>query len=187
MTVKNVLKITADLLGEKDVKDYLSGNVPDDSEYCKTTTALLKRCYDMVTDELACEYAPILYSEQLESKNGKIAYSAFTKNPLKILSVKDENGKKCCYKPFIDYLEVADGLKSVVYEYRPKIQTEDEEAIFSNYKTGEYTLIYGIAAEFCLERGRVNESEIWSNKYYQGLKGRLSERRNLKIPARRWF
>ena len=141
----------------------------------------------MVTDELACEYAPILYSEQLESKNGKIAYSAFTKNPLKILSVKDENGKKCCYKSFIDYLEVADGLKSVVYEYRPKIQTEDEEAIFSNYKTGEYTLIYGIAAEFCLERGRVNESEIWSNKYYQGLKGRLSERRNLKIPARRWF
>ena len=33
---------------------------------------------------------------------------------------------------------------------------------------------------------QIKESEIYNEKYMQALRGRLAERRSLKIPQRRW-
>ena len=187
MTVKKVMEIAADLLGEKDVKKYLTGKVPDDLNYCAETAELLKRCYDIITDELACEFLPVCFTETVECADGKAYYSDFSKVPLKIVSVTDENGNKCRYKLFIDYLETTCGKKNITYRYRPEIQSEDDEAIYASKSIGEFALAYGIAAEYCMHRGRTAESAEWGEKYYRSVKGRIAERRNLKIPARRWL
>lgn len=187
MTVNEILIIAAELVGESDVAVYLSGKAPQDAEYCKNTVALFKRCYDITVDELACEFFPLLQTEKVSAADGKIFYKDLLFTPLRIRNVRCENGEKCAYKLNIDYLSVNKPHVEIVYEYRPKKQKLTDTAYYTDGILGEYGLSYGIAAEFCLERGRITDADIWQNKYAAAVKGRLRERKNLKIPARNWY
>jgi len=186
MTIKGLLGIAAEMLGEKDVSGYLEGNVPDDSAYCEDTTALLKRCYDVVADELACEYFPLKKTECFDATDGQIEYSDFSEKPVGIESVCDEKGNKLPYKAVIDRLNVYGHKVFVTYRFKPRIKALDDDADFADGVIGEYAICYGIATEFCIERGRLSDAELWNGKYDRALRGRLAERRKLKIRARKW-
>lgn len=186
MTVAEVLYTAAKLLGENDVAAFLSGKVPDDSAYCEETSELLKDCYDRVNDEIACEYLPLLKSEVFLKTDGKIAYSDFFKKPVRIVDVFDLNGKKAAYRSLIDCLMLNIDGAEVVYEYKTDKQKLTDEAIYADGIIGEYVLAYGIAAEFCFQRGRVSDAEGWSDKYSYALRARMAEKRRLKIKARKF-
>jgi len=187
MTVKDIMLLSATALGEQDACLFLEGKAPSDSDYALETVNLLKRCYDMVTDEIACEFLPLTASERFTVVNGKIAFSSFKKHPIKIISVCDLRGKKCAYKLINDYLSVANGDVVVNYEYRPYLQNESDSALFADTVIGEYVLTHGINAEFCFARGRYGESQKWRDKFISGVTGRINKKSNLKISARSWF
>ena len=186
MTVKNVLCEAAKLLGESDVVNYLSDKIPDDAAYCEETETALKHCYDVVIDEIACEYMPLIYNEKLSAKSGTIDYSDFSKTPVRIKKVCDENSNKLPYRSFIDHLAVNCDYASVTYEYKPETQNGSDEAYYSNGIIGVYVLSYGIAAEFCTERGRIADAEVWNGKFASAMRARVAEKGRLKIKNRNW-
>ena len=188
MTVKEIIILTAEMIGEDEVVSYLSGGAPNDAVYAKKTAELLLRCYNYINDEIACEYFPQKYREEIKSINdGKIHFSNLEKTPFKILRVFAENGQKVPYKLINDYIKV--NKDSVVVEYLFKIpkETLDDESYFASTVIGPYTMAFGVASQFCIERGRVNESDIFQNKYMDALRGRLANRAPLQLPERRWI
>ena len=82
MTVKEVLGNAARLVGEKDVSDFLSDAVPDDRAYAEESATLLKHCYDVVVDELACEYLPLKKTESFDVSGGKIPFCDFSETAI---------------------------------------------------------------------------------------------------------
>lgn len=186
MTVKEMLGNAARLVGEKDVSDFLSDAVPDDRAYAEESATLLKHCYDVVVDELACEYLPLKKTESFDVSGGKIPFCDFSEKPIAIDCVKDGNGNKLAYSTIIDCLEVNARKVSVTYGFKPKPQDLADEAYYADGIIGEHVLSYGIAAEYCLERGRLSDAEIWNAKYAGALKARLAEKRRLKIKVGKW-
>lgn len=186
MTVKEVLCEAAKMLGETDVVNYLYDKVPENIDYCEETIAELKRCYNIITDEIACEYIPLETSEKFVVEGGKIEYSTFAKKPIRIKNVCGENGQKLPYKLFIGYLEVRADVVIVDYEYKPEEQSADDEAFYGNGIIGEYVLAYGIASEYCIAKGRIADAEVWDSKYINALRARVAEKRQLNIKARKW-
>lgn len=186
MTVAEVLYTASKLLGENDLASFLSGKIPDDAAYCEETAALLKDCYDRVVDEMACEYYPLLKCEKLQATDGKIFYSDFSEKPVRIVDVKDKNGKKATYRALIDRLAVNEGEVEVVYEYKIGKQKLTDAVVYADGVIGEYVLAYGIAAEFCFQRGRTQDADIWNEKYSYALRARLADKRRLKIKARKF-
>ena len=186
MTVKEVLGNAARLIGERDVFDFLSDGVPDDRAYAEESAELLKRCYDIVVDELACEYLPLKKTEEFVVTDGKIPFRDFSEKPISIDRVSDENGNKLAYSTIIDHLEVNAAKVSITYGFRPESQKLTDEAYYADGIIGEHVLSYGIAAEYCLERGRISDAEIWNAKYANALKARLAEKRRLKIKVGKW-
>lgn len=187
MTVKEILNHTANLLGEDEVCSLLSEKAPENSEYATQTLKLLKRSLDVITDEIACEFYPLKAMQTFEVNSGKIYYSDFLSTPIKIVEVVDKNNQKCPYKLVSDHLTTTNGERTVTYEYKPKPQSDDEEALFSNSIIGENILCWGMCAEFCFARGRYAESERWREKFLTGLSSRIFEREVKRIPQRRWF
>ena len=186
MTVKEVLCEAAKLVGESDVYNYLSDKIPDDTAYCEEGAELIKHCYDVIIDELACEYLPLKDKCAFAATDGKVMYSSFVKKPVRINFVYDENGKKLPYKAFIDHLSVTADKVIIEYDFKPGVQNITDEAFYADGIIGEHVLAYGVATEYCTERGRITDAEIWASKYNAALKARLAEKRQLKIKAGRW-
>ncbi|MBQ3571956.1 MAG: hypothetical protein IJA15_03920 [Clostridia bacterium] len=188
MTVKEVIKLTAETVGEDDVVSYLEGKECFDIDYAKKVVNLLIKCYNLITDEIACEYFPQKQRQDFNNiTDKKIPLSSLNKTPLRILRVFAKNGQKLGYKLINDYIEVNNSDVTVEYLFKIPKATEDDEAYFASTVIGPYVLAYGIASQYLMERGRIKESEIYNEKYMQALRGRLAERSSLKIPQRRWM
>lgn len=187
MTVKEILILTAKLLGEKQIVNLLTKQTCDDLESVSEDKEMLLSCYNATTEELALEYLPLEFCEEFNGiKDGKIYFSSFTKKPLRIVSVCDVNDNKVSYKIVNDSIEVDKKSVKITYEYRPQMQTEDEEAVFSDNIIGPFTLCYGIASLYCLQKGRHSDAEGFFERYFSAIKSRIAEKRKIIIPARSW-
>lgn len=187
MTVKDILRLTAGMVGDRDLYNYLS-----DLECCEVDQAQQNKqelliCYNAICDELACEYLPLVYSQDFTNvKDNKIYFSALEKTPLKIIEVTNKNGYKCPYKLVNDYISLQETAVTVKYEYKPKWQNENEESLFGKKIIGPFTLCYGVCALYLLQKGRMSESQVFFEKYISAVKARIAEKRKIVIPPRRW-
>ena len=189
MKIKEVIKLSAKLLEEKDVLTLLSGDVPEENAQAIEDKETLLCCYDLIRDELACEYLPLKKRELFSDiKDEKIYFSTFENSPLRILGVYDEKGEKVPYRLINDYVCVKKQRAFVEYNYRLNpIKSEEEECVYASGIIGPYCLAFGIASQFCAQKGRFNESDYFQSKYLEGVRARVAKRGNLKIPARRWL
>ena len=187
MTVKEILVLTAKLLGEKQIVNLLTRQTCDDLERVSEDKETLLSCYNATIEELALEYLPLEFCEEFSGvTDNKIYFSSFSKKPLKINCVCDLNDNKVDYKIVNDYIQVQKKAVKITYEYRPAMQTEDDIALFSDNLIGPFTLCYGIASLYCLQKGRHSDAEGFFERYFSAIKSRIAEKRKIIIPARSW-
>ena len=187
MTVKEILILTAKMLGEKQIVNLLTNQTCDDLQTVTEDKDMLLSCYNATTEELALEYLPLEFCEEFNGvTDNKIYFSSFSKRPLKIISVCGVSGNKLQYKIINDYIFVESKNVKVTYEYRPAMQTEKDEAVFSDNVIGPFTLCYGIASLYCLQKGRHSDAEGFFDRYFSAIKSRIAEKRKIIIPARSW-
>ena len=187
MTVKEILILTAKMLGEKQIVNLLTKQTCDDLQSVSEDKDMLLSCYNATTEELALEYLPLEFCEEFNGvTDNKIYFSSFSKKPLKIVSVCDLSGNKLPYKLINDYIYVERKSVKITYEYRPTMQNEEDEAVFSDNGIGPFTLCYGIASLYCLQKGRHSDAEGFFERYFSAIKSRIAEKRKIIIPARSW-
>ena len=130
------------------------------------------KCYNLVEQELATDYFPILEVDKFFNVDDKIYFKDFSRKAYFIKGVQDFRGDKVDYRINPEYIEIKKnydgGTFFVKYYYLPK-----EKGLYSTCTYGaEYISIlkYGIAAEYCLQQGNFELAKIYSDKYKERIK-----------------
>lgn len=208
--VSDVMLVCAKLLKNEALAAAISGertvnangwvgaeNSADSTETAASSTATEKtaeeredmlRVYNMITEELSCEYFPLYHEQTLTAQNGKIKLSSLKYPPLKIVSVREEASGNPINYGFSGGAITVESKNGVVikYTYAAQESAETDDFIFTP-APGKFVVAYGMAAQLCLENGLIGEADIWQNKYDSAIRGRVAERRTLKIKPRRWY
>jgi hypothetical protein len=183
MTVKNILKKIAAILGLNIDLDAADATENKDA-------ALLIKCLDLVCGEIAAEYFPSVYEEDI-SFNGKgfAVYSAFSKPPLYVVSLR-RNGQNVKYTAFADsiYAEnIANMRLTVRYAYAHEEISGLTSRIALNPAITERILVMGTIAEYCLINGMFNENVMYDARYRESLRATVRKKSELKIKPQKWI
>ena len=132
----------------------------------------LVSCYNLVEQELATDYFPILEVDKFFHVEDKIYYKDFSRKGYMIKGVQDFRGDKVNYKLFPEYIALQKnydgGTFFVKYYYIP-----EKKELYSHSTYGaEYVSIlkYGIASEYCLANGDFDLAAIYNQKYKERIK-----------------
>lgn len=130
---------------------------------------LLLRCYNLIENELALDYFPLIHVETFICKGGIIKFKDFSKIPHEISQIYDSDFKSLSFRVYADHIKILDDVKEyacIVYLYSPAQKTIEDASDYSEkYKD---ILIYGIISEYFLMIGEyekaMNYNKLYSNE-----------------------
>ena len=182
MTVKEVIITAAGLLElEEKVTAFIGGNADVGAE----ETAALVRCFNLVENEVALDYFPLIAEETIKTDTGRVAYKDLGKAAVRILGVKTEVGNAIDYKLYPEYLSAQPGILVIGYTYTPEKKTLEGTSDFQ-LVVSERLLAYGVAAEYCFATGYYEEGEAWNKKYKAALAAAYRSTPAKSLRSRRW-
>lgn len=183
MTVKEVVRLAAEMLGRQDLSETIDA-LEDEPE---GEVKLLVRCFQLVENEVALDYFPLKKEEPFAPAEHKVNYTRFSSAPVDVLKVTDGNGKAAEFqiRPTHVYLPGEYDVVSVTYSYAPAQKTIEDTSDFSG-KISARLLAYGVASEFSLACARYQEAAMWEKRFRDALKYANLCRRKLSMRSRRW-
>lgn len=186
MTVKDVVKIVCEFVGEREILAKLkdSESVLDEREQEKLD--IMVNCFNLVNQEIASDYLPYLYKENVDQEGAIINFSDLTKVVINIIEIKNRFGLNLQFKNFSNYVEVVGKPKYVVYSYLPEDLTLSSDVEFLNGLSSR-VFAYGIASEFLLVEGLSEDAEIWEERFKESLFVLSRKRGEHRLPKRSWL
>lgn len=184
MKVKRVLSLAAQILGRED----LAAAINDCAGEPRGEVSTLLRCYNLTENEIALDYFPLKKDETVVVCGSEVPYSKFSLAPVTVYSVRDEFSPVAFQtRPARLKLEgVKDGTAvTVTYSYSPREKNFDSCSEFGG-KISARLLAFGVCFEFCMVSGLFSEAATFEKRFREALFAAGSERRALRIRARRW-
>lgn len=131
MTIKDIIKDTARILGDETLYAALSDATQELSGENKAKTDVFLKCYNDTLAEVATAYYPITKEETIQP--GKTLFSTLSETPLRIKSVRAQSGVALVFSVGEGYLETEKvaGKLTVIYDYIP---SEKPRTAISNMK-----------------------------------------------------
>lgn len=183
MTVKEILDIACTFVNRLDVKDYFS-NGNGDEEAVKGGEVFID-LLNVVINELACTYVPMITSEDVVAIGGRIHYKDLKEKAVKILKVTDRNNTQIDYEYAYQYITVNQPCVTVFYEYSPKKVGIDDEVGYLEKDVSARVIAYGVASEYLLVNGDFDEAVTWHKRYTDAIAS-LCLPKNKKVAGRLW-
>lgn len=182
MTVKEIILAAASELGIGDeVGAYLSGASTDGEVQAKA----LLRCFNLVENEVALDYLPLLAEEELETETGAVYYASLSREAARVVGVWDEWGNSVPFTLFPDYLKTQPNKVRVRYTYLPQEKSFNDKSDFT-LQASVHLFAYGVAAEYALASGLFEEAAVWDRKYKDAIKAAYCAKPTRRIRSRRW-
>ena len=170
MTIKDVLKITALMIGRGDVIKYLND---DQTASVGVDTVdsvnVLVGLANLVINELSCTYIPMVKLETVSVESGKIYYGNLSEKVLHVREVYSSLGTPVSYTETAKYIAVDLNKVDVEYEYAPKTLGIDEQTGYEEKDVPARVLSYGVAAEFAISEGRFDDAVTFHKRYVDAL------------------
>ena len=191
MTVKEIL-YKADLLLDSGISsDYFTANATNQGivEQVESDTLVqqLVKCVNLVCDEVATEYFPVVQTQTVAVTNGEVDFSAFDNKVQGVVSVKDEWGKNVnfCYSQY--GLTNLDCNEASV-RYRVAYQWTDfwGEVTFGSPQVSSRVVAYGVVAQYYFLCGNYDQAKAWSARFYLAL-AECKRGGHKVMPKRRWL
>ena len=187
MTVKDIIKLVCEFVGEKEILSKLNSTEAvsyTDREQEKLD--LMVQCFNLVNQEIASDYLPFLTKEEIDVKNSILNFSEFEKTVVNVYEVKNRFGTSLRFRLFPNYLEISGHAKSIVYSYLPddKVLTDNVEML-NGLSARVYA--YGVASEFLLIDGLSEDAEIWEERFKESLFVLSRKRGEHVLPRRSWI
>ncbi len=173
MTIKEIVKLSATYLGLYDVLTLLAktdgtGGISGGDEAGVKETNLLTLCANIIVNELACTYFPMIKTETKNTVNGKILFSELSENVTEIKRVENAAGREIPYVSGFDGIEVSESAAVITYRFSPPNYGLDETVAFKEDIPLRITA-YGVCAEYCLTEKNFDESVMWRNRFVNSL------------------
>lgn len=184
MKVKDIVTLALDFCHEDELASSLraSQTTLTDDENAKVD--LFVRCFNLVYNEIASQYVPIIKNQKVSTDEGKVLFSSLQGKVLDVVMVKDSKGRKIKFRKFNDYLFALAGQVEVFYKTEP-----DALLISSEFSCPlpERVFAYGIAREYFFLNGLQEDGEIYDTRFKDSLLVLLGKNKEIIIPARGWI
>ena len=166
-------------LGDKIKNGTLEGLTDDEKEEARE----LLDCLNLVQDELACEYTPLLAEQKVYFQDYKFLISSLERDLVKVLKVKDKLGRSVKFKVLPNQLIafIKDG--TIVYSYHPQ---KLDYATALEINVPARIIAYGVAREYFLKQGLSDDADLWEMRFKDSLKILVSKH-HAKIKERGWL
>jgi len=182
MTIKEILIVVSRYIGkEKEVGAYLDSANPEG----QLITETLLKIFNIVENELALDYLPLIAEDVVSTTTGQVDFSKLSKAAVRILSVKDEDGKSVKYDLFTQYLVAQPGELKIRYTYTPTIKGFYQETDYKLYASSRM-IAYGMVAQYYYVNGMFDEGEIWNKKYREAIAAAYRASPAGVVASRRW-
>ncbi len=189
MNAKNILKISSLFLNLSDeFEAFIEKTAEPNAENEKEFNTLLK-CLNLVLDELASDYLPILHKQQVFVENNKIYLDDLQKSLKEVFAVRiPSNLKKVEFKQFPGFIEVkGNGFLEIIYSINPDYLEIDSEADYFNGRVSDKCFALGVASEYSFINGFYEEAEIWDKRFKDSLINACRKKSEISLPKRRWL
>ena len=181
--LKDILIKSAELLGRDDIIAELNNPTNQTNNSLQNDIARLVSYYNFIVQNLCENYFQIEYTDKIKSnKDRKIYLTSFSYEPLKIISIKEDN----LYKFFTSnsthiLVPNANKIYEVNYTYIPDqiLDINSREILPKNLS--QKIICYGIVSEFLASKNMFNESTFWHNKFmFEIYKSKTNSNKRLK-------
>lgn len=169
MKLKDIAKHAALYLGLEKAVGYIENGAYEEDGDALSTVDLLTRCSNLVLNELAGVFIPMVKTEALEVDGDRAYYSAFSDAPRRIRSVKNANGDEVRFEVFATYMTVDASAAQVEYEYFPPNYDLGDTVGYEN-EISARAIAYGVAAEYSIIQKAFDESLLWRDRFEKALK-----------------
>lgn len=183
LAVEDVVFLAADLLGVRECINRVMTGGADQSD--QAICEALVRAYNMMENEIATEYAPIVYEETISCVHGKYEYESLHRDPAYIIAVYDNLGAEVEIKLYPTYFELRNGNYNVRYATFPTTKGIGDDSELPS-AVSERVAAYGVAAEYCVQNGLYTEHAVWDKKYKTALTATLKTRGSKVMKGRSW-
>jgi hypothetical protein len=187
MTVKEIIKLVCEFIGEKELLAKLKST----EEVSFTTREqekldTLVDCFNLVNQEIASDYLPFMTKEDVVANGGVLNFADLSKVVINIYEVKNRFGMNLKFKVFPSFIEINGKAKSVVYSFLPTDLTlESDVEMMCGLSARIYA--YGVASEYLLVDGVSEDAEIWEERFKESLFVLGRKRGEHLMPKRTWF
>ncbi len=174
MKVEEVLTEVLVRLGDKDKYDI--NNLPQNDSEIVT----IIKCINMTLSEIASDYLPVEFEEQVEAINGIIPYDKLSKRLINLKKVTKNQSKIGAKMYPNEIVTQTSGLVNVHYLYMP-----DEVKLGDNIDLSPritlMLIVYGALGEYCLLQGRYEDSMLYDKRYREMLKVACRVTKEIKL------
>lgn len=187
MTVKDIIKLVCDFVGEKEIlKKLNSVETLNMSEREQEKLDLMTRCFNLVNQEIASDYLPFLTKETIDVENSILNFYDLSKTVVNVYEVRNKFGVNLKFTVYPNYIEINGKAKSIVYSFLPDdLGIDDEIEFFNGLSARVYA--YGVASEFLLIDGLGEDAETWEERFKESLFVLSRKRGEHVLPKRRWI
>ena len=143
---------------------------------------------NLVLNELACTYFPMVIEEKINFSNKKAFYKDFSKKAVKILEVSDQYG---CSLEFVDKTEYVyvpatiNQTLTIKYQYVPDNYGIMDKIGYTEKDISARVIAYGVASEYYISQGDFELAVIYHKRYLDEISF-LTKPKNAKIKQRSW-
>jgi hypothetical protein len=184
MIIKDVIKLSATFLGRENVVRYLETEEQTSDLNLLATVDTLTRCANLVINELAVSYVPMLKKERVKAKGGRVFYSDLSERVLEIMGAFDLDGNQIYFKQSPEYIETSYDEYMVEYACLPLNLGINDKTGYDEGRLPARVIAYGVTAEFCFTEHAFDESVLWHNRFTGALSTMLSPKSKIIKPRR---
>lgn len=198
MKLRDIIKLSSIMLNLEDIlnseklydetfvieneQEVIKGN--DDVE---KEINLLIRCFNLVYNEIATDYFPLIKMEEIEVSKGFFNLNRLENRFYKFVKLEDKNSVSINCKIYDNILYAKDGKFKLIYGYIPNKVGLNDEIINFNGKLDERIFALGLNKEYCFIGGLYEEAKSYKTKFEEGLKSISAIKKNITMPKRRWI
>lgn len=178
--VANLLKIT-ELASESIFEDLtlLSAQTQSDLN-------LIVNCINLTASEIATDYLPIVFEEDIVVLNNQFDLKNLSKTILKPMELKF-GLQNAFYKVIDNKLITKCGNYTLKYSIMPDTFELDDDIICFSSALSLAVFCYGVCANYTLIGGSYEESSLWESKFKDGILVAGRKNKEIKMPQRRWY
>lgn len=183
MLVKDIISLACDFTEHEEIATKIKNEQTLTEEETLVEESLVN-CLNLVRDEIALSAVPLVMSKEVKTEDFKIEYSSLTGKVLDIVNVTDTKGRSVKYKKFDNYLLAFASNVIVTYKAQPEKLTYQSEFVSV---LPERVYAYGVAREFYFLRSLFDDADIWQARFEDALNLLLGNKREIRLPRRRWI
>lgn len=190
MTVLDVLKLTAQYLGDLDLLSTTTlGGETTPSQQQAEKINILQNCVNDTVQSLAVMHFPLKKEEVISSTNGVYSFNLFSKPLLDILKIVDSRLKfSVDYAMFPEHFEAKAGSLFVTYTYLPADATTISSKLdVVENKVSARMVALGTVSRYFLVTGMYQDANNWNEMFEQSILVAQRRKDNVVLKKRRWL